>query len=92
VAIAPFLLAPGGPALSGVTYDKDGAVLGSCHVFVFKDNGDDTLTFIGHATSNATTGAWSVTTPDTDDAYIAYAFKDDSPHVFDVTYRTCQPE
>ena len=32
--------------VAGVTYDKGGNVLGSCTVYLFKDNGDSTATFV----------------------------------------------
>ena len=48
-------------AISGVTYDKNGNVLGSCVVYLFRDNGNSTATFVAATTSNAGTGAYSFT-------------------------------
>lgn len=79
-------------ALSGVTKDASGDALGSCQVFLFKDNGDDTCSFIAHQVSNSSTGAYSFTgIADGDPAYFVVAWKDDSPHVFDVSDHVLQP-
>jgi hypothetical protein len=76
--------------INGVTKDNDGDPLGSCECFCFKDNGDNTLTFIDHTVSNSSTGAYTFTVPDSDSAYLVYSYKDDSPHVFDVTDHVLQ--
>ena len=47
--------------VSGVTYDKSGNILGSCTVYLFRDNGNSTATFVAATTSNAGTGAYSFT-------------------------------
>ena len=76
----------------GVTKDNDGDALGSCECFLFKDNQDDTLTFMDHTTSHVTTGAYTFSdVGDNDSQYIVYSFKDDTPHVFDVTDHVLQP-
>lgn len=81
-----------GYSLAGVSKDKTGAVLGSCECFLFKDNGDDTLTFVDHTTSDPSTGAYTFSDiVDNDAAYLVYFFKDDTPHVFDVTDHVLQP-
>lgn len=78
--------------LEGTTYDKDASALGSCLCFLFKDNQDDTLTFVDYVLSNASTGAYSFTGLEDNDAqYLVIAWKDDSPHVFDVTDHVLQP-
>jgi hypothetical protein len=78
--------------LEGITKDKNGDVLVSCECFLFKDNGDDTLTFVDHVTSDGATGAYSFTgLEDDDSAYLVYSVKDDTPHVFDVTDHVLTP-
>jgi hypothetical protein len=47
--------------ISGVTYNKSGGILGSCTVYLFRDNGNSTATFVAATTSNATTGVYSFT-------------------------------
>jgi len=76
--------------LSGVTYDKNGDVLGSCECYLFKDNLDNTLTFVDYALSNASTGAYTFTIFDGDAQYLVVAWKDDTPHIFDVTDHVLQ--
>lgn len=78
--------------LDGVTYDKNGTILGSCECYLFKDNQDNTLTFVDYVLSNASTGAYSFTgLSDNDAQYIVVAWKDNTPHVFDVTDHVLQP-
>jgi len=77
--------------LEGITYDKNGSALGSCHCHLFKDNLDDTLTYIGYALSNSSTGAYIFYVSDDDAQYLVVAWKDDTPHVFDVTDHVLQP-
>lgn len=78
--------------LEGVTKDKNGSVLGSCKCFLWKDNLDNTLTFVGYALSDAVTGAYSFTgITDNDAQYIVESWKDDTPHVFDMTDHVLQP-
>lgn len=79
--------------LEGITYDKNGDILGSCECFLFKDNQDNTLTFIDYVLSNAVTGVYSFTgLLDNDAQYLVYAVKDNSPHIFDTTDHVLQPE
>jgi hypothetical protein len=78
--------------LEGVTYNVTGSVLGSCELFLFKDNQDNTITFVDYTTSNASTGAYLFEyISDNDAQYLIRASKDDSPHVFDATDHVCQP-
>jgi hypothetical protein len=80
--------AGGGEALTvaGVTYNNVGAILGSCLVYLFRDNGDNTATYIAQQTSNASTGAYSFTCfPGS--TYFTLAFLEGSPDVFDITDR-----
>ena len=78
--------------LEGITKDSTGAALGSCHCFLVKDNGDDTFTYKDYQLSNVSTGAYSFTgLTDNDASYQVIAWKDDSPHVFDVTDWVLQP-
>jgi hypothetical protein len=78
-------------ALSGVTYDNDGATLASCKCFLVKDNLDQTLTFVDYALSDANGNYEFNGVPDADAQYIVVAWKDDTPHVFDVTDHVLQP-
>jgi len=78
--------------LEGYTKDKNGSVLGSCKCFLFKDNLDNTLTYVGYTLSNASTGAYSFTGIEDGLAqYLVVAWKDDTPHVFDCTDHVLQP-
>lgn len=83
--------ATAGYELNGVTKDNDGSTLATCECFCFKDNGDNTLTFVGYDQSD---GSGNYTIPgieDNDSAYLVYAYKDDTPHVMDVTDHVLQP-
>lgn len=83
---------PSAYKLEGITKDKNGDVLGSCPCYLFKDNQDNTLTYVGYVLSNAVTGAYSFTgIGDSDAQYIVVAWKDGSPNVFDVTDHVLQP-
>jgi len=79
-----------GVTITGVTYDKTGTILGSCDVFLCKDNGDNTASFIAYTTSNAVTGVYSFFGDYTTASYFVIAWKDDSPHVFDCTDHVLQ--
>lgn len=77
--------------LEGVSKDKDGNVLGSCHCFLCKDNQDNTCTYIAYDLSDGS-GNYSFTgIADNDAQYFVIAWKDDTPHVFDVTDHVLQP-
>lgn len=78
--------------ITGITKDNDGVALGSCECFLLKDNGDDTLSFIAHTTSHSSTGAYTFGGLEDNDAqYTVYSYKDETPHVFDVTSRVLEP-
>lgn len=75
------------PQLSGVTKDKDGSVLVSCKVSLFKviDEGPpETYEFKESQISDGVTGAYSFGVYE-GSKYMIYAEKDDTPHVFDAT-------
>lgn len=78
--------------LEGITKDNAGSVLGSCKCFLFKDNGDNTASFVDYQLSNASTGAYSFTgITDNDANYFVIAWKDNTPHVMDTTDHVLQP-
>jgi len=78
--------------LDGVTYDKDGSVLGSVECYLYKDNGDNTLTWLAYQLSNISTGVYSFTgLVDGGAVYLVVFFKDDTPHVMDVTDHNLTP-
>jgi hypothetical protein len=77
----------GTATLSGITKDNGGNILGSCIVYLFKDNGDSTTTFVSAVTSDADTGAYSFTTI-AGSTYFVVAFKAGATPVMDVTDRT----
>jgi len=77
--------------IAGVTKDKDGNTKASCKCFLFKDNLDDTLTFIGYTISDGSGNYSFKGIHDNDAQYLVYSFKDDTPHVFDVTDHVLQP-
>lgn len=79
-------------SVSGVTYDKNGSILGGCTVSLFKHTGSGVFSYIGTATSDETTGAYDLTAPDGDSAYMVVAFKASTPHVFDVSDYNLTPE
>lgn len=77
--------------LEGVTKDKNGNTLGSCKCFLCKDNQDNTASFIAYTTSDGS-GNYSFTgIGDNDAQYFVISWKDDTPHVFDVTDHVLQP-
>ena len=45
--------------VAGITKDNSGVALGSCDVYLFRDNGGDTATYIAYQESNSVTGAYS---------------------------------
>jgi len=72
--------------VAGITKDNAGVALGSCDVYLFRDNGGDTATYIAYQESNSVTGAYSFTVfPGS--AYFVVAFKGGATPVMDVTYR-----
>lgn len=89
VITAGTAVATGGESLTiaGITKNSAGTALGSCIVYLFRDNGNNTATFIAYQTSNASTGAYSFTVyPGS--AYFVVAFKGGATPVMDVTDRT----
>lgn len=73
--------------LTGITKDKNGTVLGSCKVSLFKvasEGPPETYTFLESKISDVVTGAYSFDVW-AGKKYMIYAEKDDSPHVFDCT-------
>ncbi len=73
--------------VAGITKDKNGTALPSCTVYLFKDNGNDTATYVAYVLSNAVTGAYSFTVfPGS--AYFVVAFLAGGTPVMDVTDRT----
>lgn len=78
--------------IEGKTYSKSGTVLGTCDLLLMKDNEDDTATVVDYTTSDGS-GDYSFTgIPDNDNQYFIYAWKDDSPHVMDVTDHVLLPK
>jgi hypothetical protein len=72
--------------VSGVTKDNTGAILGSCIVNIYMDNGDNTSTYVGTVTSNASTGAWSLAVlPRVGAVYFGRAYKGGATPVSDST-------
>jgi hypothetical protein len=73
--------------VAGITKDNAGVALGSCDVYLFRDNGTDTATYIAYQESNSVTGAYSFAVfPGS--AYFVVAFKGGATPVMDVTDRT----
>lgn len=78
--------------LTGVTYNKDGDILGSCECYLYKDNGDSTITFKDHVVSNAVTGIYDFTgISDNDAQYLVVGIEDSGTNRFDVTDNVRQP-
>ena len=79
-------------SLAGITKDADGVALGSCDVFLCKDNGDNTASFVDYQVSHVTTGAYSFAAiSDNDAAYFCIAYKSGSPVRMDATDHVLQP-
>ncbi len=77
--------------LEGVTKDKTGTPKATCECYLCKDNGDNTATPVAYDQSDGS-GNYSFTgIGDNDAAYFVISWKDDSPHVFDVTDHVLQP-
>lgn len=73
--------------LTGITKDKNGAVLVSCKVSIFKvisEGPPETYLFLESKISDGATGAYSFNVW-AGNKYMVYAEKDDSPHVFDAS-------
>jgi hypothetical protein len=74
-------------SLSGVTRDAAGDALGSCDVYLVKNNGDDTMEYVAYQLSNASTGAFSFAGLGVaySSALQVIAFKDGTPNLMDCT-------
>jgi len=73
--------------VAGITKDNAGVALGSCDVYLFRDNGTDTATYIAYVESGAADGTYSFTVfPGS--TYFVVAFKGGATPVMDVTDRT----
>ena len=78
--------------LDGITYDKDSVILGEVECYLYKDNGDNTITWLDYQLSNVSTGVYSFTgLTDNDPNYLVAFFKDDTPTVMDVTDHNLTP-
>jgi len=79
--------------ITGVTRDNTGNLTGSVDVFLLKYNsGTHLFTQVAHGTSDASTGVFTFTgIVDNDATYNIVAFKDGTPHIFDVSDRNLQP-
>jgi len=85
---------PGGSVykLEGVTKDKNGSILGSCKCYLFKDKIDNYLHYKDYTLSDVVTGVYSFTgISDNDAEFIVMAWKDNTPHVFDMSDHVLQP-
>lgn len=77
---------PGTYKLEGVTYDKTGSILGSVDCYLYKDNQDNTVTFVDYVVSNVSTGVYSFTgLTDNDAQYIVVGIEDSGTNRFDMT-------
>ncbi len=70
--------------VEGITYDNSGVALGSCIVSIFRDEGSGVFEYKKTQVSNATTGAYNFSPLPAGD-YMVYAWKADTPDVFDAT-------
>ena len=90
--LATLKIAPIYYKLEGISKDKDGDALGSCLCFLCKDNQDNSCSYLAYTLSDSVTGAYSFTgLLDNDAQYFVISWKDDTPHVFDVTDHVLQP-
>lgn len=82
-----------GFTIEGVTKDKDGSVLVSCEVALFKATGDTPPLYywVASTTSDGSTGAYSFTVFENPSMFMVYSIKDDTPHVFDATDNVLTP-
>jgi len=78
--------------IEGKTYDKDGSPLSTCKCLLLKDNLNDTCSVVDYTTSNVS-GEYSFTgIADNNAQYQIYAWKDNTPHVFDATDHDLLPK
>jgi hypothetical protein len=75
-------------AISGYTYNKSGVALGSCQVYLFRDNGNNTATYVAQTTSNVSTGAYTFTVYPGSTYFVVAFGTYNTAAVFDVTART----
>ncbi|MCA1569755.1 MAG: hypothetical protein LC798_05420 [Chloroflexi bacterium] len=76
-------------AITGVTRDTAGAIVGSCTVKLFRQSDD---VQVGVVTSHATTGAYSFTRGGDDpNSYYVLAYKTGAPEIHGVTDRGLTP-
>lgn len=79
-------------SLSGTTKDSEGTALGLCKVFLVKDNGDNTYSWLDYVQSTSGTGAYEFTgIAESGSIYQVVAWRDLSPNVFDITDHVLQP-
>lgn len=77
--------------IEGKTYDNDENILSNCNCLLMKDNLDDTCDVIDYTTSDGSGDYSFEDILDNDSQYFVYAWKDDSPHVMDVTDHNLLP-
>lgn len=77
--------------LDGYTRNFDGDPLGNSECFLFKHDGYQTLTFVAHDQSNSDGYYQFAGVADNDGYYLVSSWKNESPHVFDVTDHVLQP-
>ena len=78
--------------LEGITYDNVGSILGSVKCHLYKDNLDNTISFVAYVLSNAVTGAFTFSgIGDNDPQYLIVYIKDGSPNDFDVSDHELTP-
>ena len=78
--------------ISGVSKDSGGSPLATCECYLMKDNTDDTLSFVNYVQSDGSGNYLFTNVPDNDSQYLVIFWKDDSPHIFDVTDHVLQPQ
>jgi hypothetical protein len=77
--------------ISGVSKDSSGTPLATCECYLMKDNQDDTLSFVDYVQSDGSGNYLFTNVADNDSQYLVIFWKDDSPHIFDVTDHVLQP-
>ncbi len=79
--------------ITGITRDNTGNIVGSVEVYLLKyTSGTHLFAQIARTTSDASTGAFSfLGLADNDPSYNIVAFKDGTPHTFDVSDRNVRP-
>ena len=78
--------------LEGTTYNNTSEILGSVDCYLYKDNLDNTLTFVDHVVSHASLGTFTFTgLQDNDPNYLIVFIKDNGSNVFDCTDHNLTP-